>query len=865
MSMFLLLLLWSPARGLPVEPDGSDSTVLDPRIVSQFHAEAGFSEEEGPQFNNLVLDMTMGRLYIGAVNRLYQLDQDLELLMETVTGPHPDSPHCFAKLSCPSGVNREMSNNVNKALLIDYGDSRLIDCGSIFQGLCTVRSLNNISVVEAEIMEPVVANNPTASTVAFISPGTPNYMKQVMYVGVTYTGEGPYRSEVPAVASRSLDSGSFFQIAQTTETTGTRMFVNSLARERYPINYIHGFNSEGFSYFLTTQMMETRPSPYHSRLVRVCDEDSAYNSYTEIPIQCVSQDLNYTLVQAAYVGKPGSDLAAELGITPQDDVLFGVFSTPDQSEGELTSKPSQQSALCVYSLKSIRSMFTNNIQKCMSGEGMRGLDFISPSTRCINTKLTIGEEFCGLDVNNPLGGKLPVTATPVVTFPTLLTAVTATSTSEFTVAFLGTGDGRLRKVAVESPIGGSEYADIEIASGSSVRSKLLLDLKRDHIYVMTDNALSKVKVHECEQYTDGNQCLEAQDPYCGWCSLGNKCSLREECQDAGLSPLNWISYKSFRSTRITSVSHSNSYSYHIQITQARTLNLEIDNLPDISGNYYCAFSFTALGQVLVNAARRTNKGVSCTTPRTSHIPEIPYGETHIISKLSVRGESGPDFATTNFTFFDCNSHSSCTTCVSSLFPCDWCVYGNQCTHDKNENCRNDLFVSGINSIAPGRRTGPDFCPRITAAPGLSNEVLVSSGLQKSIRVQMDHIPYLFLQSRFVCQFNIEGRVSSVNAEIMDDTIICDEMDFTYTSRGPNITATFKVIIMGRDGMKLLDNPDNIHVVIYRCEDMADNCEMCHNLNEKYQCGWCRETETCEVKAQCGSDDHLSWIGRDDTC
>ena len=33
---------------------------------------------------------------------------------------------------------------------------------------------------------------------------------------------------------------SVFQIAQTAVTTGTRMFVNSLARERYPINYIHG-------------------------------------------------------------------------------------------------------------------------------------------------------------------------------------------------------------------------------------------------------------------------------------------------------------------------------------------------------------------------------------------------------------------------------------------------------------------------------------------------------------------------------------------------------------------------------------------------------------------------------------------------
>ena len=54
------------------------------------------------------------------------------------------------------------------------------------------------------------------------------------------------------------------------------MFVNSLARERYPINYIYGFESEGFSYFLTSQMRHTSPSPYHSKLVRVCHDDSDY-------------------------------------------------------------------------------------------------------------------------------------------------------------------------------------------------------------------------------------------------------------------------------------------------------------------------------------------------------------------------------------------------------------------------------------------------------------------------------------------------------------------------------------------------------------------------------------------------------------
>ncbi|KAL7289763.1 hypothetical protein TKK_0016364 [Trichogramma kaykai] len=60
---------------------------------------------------------------------------------------------------------------------------------------------------------------------------------------------------------------------------------------------------------------------------------------------------------------------------------------------------------------------------------------------------TIGEDFCGLDVNTPLGGREPMTAVPVLTFEdTLLTAVAATSTSDYTVVFLGTSKGRLKKV-----------------------------------------------------------------------------------------------------------------------------------------------------------------------------------------------------------------------------------------------------------------------------------------------------------------------------------------------------------------------------------------------------------------------------------
>ncbi|KAJ8668998.1 hypothetical protein QAD02_000257 [Eretmocerus hayati] len=62
---------------------------------------------------------------------------------------------------------------------------------------------------------------------------------------------------------------------------------------------------------------------------------------------------------------------------------------------------------------------------------------------------TIGEDFCGLDVNTPLGGREPMTAVPVLTFDeTLLTAVAATSTSDYTVVFLGTSEGHLKKFSI---------------------------------------------------------------------------------------------------------------------------------------------------------------------------------------------------------------------------------------------------------------------------------------------------------------------------------------------------------------------------------------------------------------------------------
>lgn len=528
------------------------------------------------------------QVFIGGVNRVYQLSPDLEIVATAITGPQNASTFCTPS-ECPAHIVRRLTDNINKVLLIDYSTSRLITCDSVFQGTCAVRNLQNVSHIEEQVQEAVVANNDSLSTVAFIAPGPPSPpVTNVMYIGVTYTGNSVYRSEIPAVASRSLEKGKMFQIASSAVTTGTRIFINSYARESYLVNYVYGFSSERFSYFLTTQLKHnshSAPKEYITKLVRICQEDSNYYSYTEIPVDCISEvqgGTKYNLVRAAYLGKPGADLAENLGITAQDDVLYAVFSV---GKGDV---PTNRSALCVYSLKAIRRKFMQNIKSCFNGNGPRGLDFISPNMNCVLTKLqTISEDFCGLDVNSPFGGEQPIAAVPVTLIGSQLTAVAATRTSGYTVVFIGTQDGHVKKVVVESGTSATEYADIVVdaeaaaaaaagengtgggGSGGAVNSDMHFDGQELNLYVMTERRVAKVKVHDCTVFGTCGACLGAKDPYCGWCSLENKCSLRSMCQDDTNDPLFWVSYKTGKCTTIMNVSP-----HQLQRTTARTVRTE---------------------------------------------------------------------------------------------------------------------------------------------------------------------------------------------------------------------------------------------------------------------------------------------------
>lgn len=866
---------------------------------------------EDPDFdNNTLLHLTIDeqsgqkRVYIGAVNKIYQLSSDLKLEAQAIMGPAPDDYECPVTRNCPN-IERKLMDYYNKALVIytpssinspttmtatfpnsNYNrmssssftpflstspqqqqqqqqTSMLISCGTLYQGSCALHNLDNITNYDIPANESVVANSPTASSVAFIAPGPYRYAP-ALYVGASYTGLGPYNTEVPAVSSRSLQPESIFNFVSSNVASGTRLTVNSLSKHHFPITYIYGFSSKNFSYFVTVQKKSaTSPKPFITKLVRVCQKDVNYHSYVEVPLDCrvlLPNDsyIDYNLAQAAYVGYPGLNLAQSLDISTNDEVLYVAFAK-SKNKRDIYNEPSQESALCIYSLPSIRRIFTQNIRSCFNGNGQQGLDFISNTQPCAVTSVQISDDFCGSDANNLISGSIPIETSPVIEYKNVyLTAVAASPTSDFTVAYLGTSNGQLRRLIIENARKAHEYsvATIDTEIKSPINPDIRFDRRdktADFIYVMNDKKVYLIKVQECNSYKNCAECLGAHDPHCGWCSLENRCSIKSSCSGANQDSLYWLSYRSGKCTTITSVMPP-----QIQKTTTRKLVLTIDNLPSVGGDLLCGF--TTQGKTEFTKVERRLTSISCETPNTDVLPALGESSHDLVSKLSVRMVDGPDFTATNFTFFDCSSYTTCTECVSSPYPCDWCVAGHRCTHDTGENCRDDILVTGVNQIGPSKRSGPSHCPRINTTTD-SSEILVAAGLPRRIQVKVHEIPELLNKRQFSCQFNVEGRVRQVDAKLLDSLIFCDPMEFTYTSMVPNITASFAIIW---ENSKPLDNPYNIHVLVYQCSAMADNCGFCLELPEKYSCGWCKESNSCQIQEHC-QQQRPSFLISSDTC
>ncbi|XP_029471016.1 plexin-A4 isoform X1 [Rhinatrema bivittatum] len=796
-------------------------------------------------FNHLVVDNRTGHIYLGAVNWIYKLSNDLKVLVSHQTGPDEDNPKCYPpKIVQHCDEQLTSTNNVNKMLLIDYKENRLIACGSLYQGICKLLKLDDLFKLGEPFhkKEHYLSGVNESGSVFGVIVSHSN-VDDKLFIATAVDGKPEY---FPTISSRKLtknpEADGMFTYVFHDEFVASMIKIPSDTFTIIPdfdIYYIYGFSSGNYVYFLTLQPEMTFPpgsttkeQVYTSKLVRLCKEDTAFNSYVEVPIGCEKNGVEYRLLQAAYLSKAGSILARSLGIGPNDDVLFTIFSKGQKKR--MTSL--DESALCVFVLKEINNRIKERLQSCYKGEGTLDLAWLKvKDISCSSALLTIDDNFCGLDMNAPLGVSEMVRGFPIFTEDRdRMTSVIAYVYKEHSLAFVGTKSGKLKKIRVDSPTSGAlQYEIIQVVDAGPILRDMAFSVDHEFLFLMSEKQLTRVPVESCGQYVTCGECLGSGDPHCGWCVLHNTCTRKERCERSQ-EPRRFAS-EMRQCVRLTV--HPN----NISVSQYNVLLvLEAYNVPELSAGVNCTFQDLSEmdGTVVGNQIR-------CVSPAEKEVPRIitENGDHQVVQLQLKSKETGMTFATTSFVFYNCSVHNSCLSCVESPYQCHWCKYRHVCTHDP-QTC----------SFQEGRVKVAEECPQLLQA----EKILVPVDMVKPITLKAKNLPQPQSGQRgYECILNIKGSEQRVPAlRFNSSSVQCQNNSYSYEGMEINSLPVELTVVWNGDFS--IDNPAQNKVHLYKCGAMRESCGLCLKADPDFECGWCKGEDKCTLRQHCQIPDN-QWL------
>uniref|UniRef100_A0A8D2NTT0 Plexin-A2 n=1 Tax=Zosterops lateralis melanops TaxID=1220523 RepID=A0A8D2NTT0_ZOSLA len=776
------------------------------------------SENRDWTFNHLTVHRGTGAVYVGAINRVYKLSGNLTILVAHKTGPEEDNKSCYPPLIVqPCSEVLTLTNNVNKLLIIDYSENRLLACGSLYQGVCKLLRLDDLFI----LVEPshkkehyLSSVNKTGTMYGVIVRSEGEDGK--LFIGTAVDGKQDY---FPTLSSRKLPRDPESSAMLDYELHSD--FVSSLIKipsdtlalvSHFDIFYIYGFASGNFVYFLTVQpetpegvsINSASDLFYTSRIVRLCKDDPKFHSYVSLPFGCVRGDTEYRLLQAAYLSKPGEVLARALNITAQEDVLFAIFSKGQKQYHH----PPDDSALCAFPIRTINAHIKERLQSCYQGEGNLELNWLlGKDVQCTKAPVPIDDNFCGLDINQPLGGSVPVDG------------VTSSSTEG---------------------VFSCRYSSTEGVWVSHRSTALRVCGSPGCVFPLQ---VSRVPVESCEQYTTCQECLSSGDPHCGWCSLHHMCSPRDRCERAE-EPFRFAG----SITQCLSVAvqpSSISVSEH-----SLPLSLWVKDAPDLSAGVSCLFGNLSEVEGQVSGSR-----VVCVSPPAKDVPAIPVDQDWFGVLLQLKSrETGRTFVSTEFKFYNCSAHQLCLSCVNSAFRCHWCKYRNLCTHDPT-TC----------SFQEGRINVSEDCPQLFP----TEEILIPVGEVKPITLKARNLPQPQSGQRgYECVLSIQGIIHRVPAlRFNSSSVQCQNSSYLYDGMDiSNLAVDFAVVW---NGNFVIDNPENLKVHLYKCAAQRESCGLCLKADPKFECGWCSAEGRCSLRPHCGSpgpaQPWLHWAGHNVKC
>ncbi|XP_016149516.1 plexin A3-like [Sinocyclocheilus grahami] len=782
---------------------------------------------------HLTVHHKTGEVFIGAINRVYRLSANLTEMRSHQTGPVEDNAKCYPPPSVrPCTQKLESTDNVNKLLLVDYAGNRLVACGSIWQGVCQFLRLEDLFKLgephhrKEHYLSGAKEPDGMAGVVVGDDDGDLKKKKKGdsrLFIGSAIDGKSEY---FPTLSSRKLvadeEKMEMFSLVYQDEFVSSQIKIPSDTLSQYPafdIYYVYGFSSRTYIYFLTlqldtqlTQVDATGEKFFTSKIVRMCSNDTEFYSYVEFPLGCTKDGVEYRLVQAAYKHRPGKILAQALGLSEDEDVLFVIFSQGQKNR----ANPPRETVLCFFTLHQINLAMRERIKSCYRGEGKLSLPWLlNKELPCINTPKQIGDDFCGLVLNQPLGGLRVIEGTPLFDDRTDgMASVAAYTYGGHSVVFVGTRSGHLKKIRVDGIPPPSEnallYETVPVVEGSPILRDMVFDPDYQYIYLLSDKQVSRLPVESCSQYSSCKTCLGSGDPHCGWCVLHNKQQLvmgTGYCRQE-VSGYCWLT----ATPRCLSAIIMAFCSLLYWMNSRQRVGCVQSKPGEEEQRWLCKKAVGVILPVPTSGMFQTGAEDLFFLPRAKR----DYTE-------------------------QCSSR--CSSCVSSPFPCNWCKYRHICTNNVAE-C----------SFQEGRVSSAEGCPQILP----SSDILVPAGIIRPITLRARNLPQPQSgQKNYECVFKIQGKVQRIPAVRFNSSCIqCQNTSYWYEGNEMgDLPVDFSIVW---DGDFPIDKPSSMRALLYKCEAQRDRGTLCLKADSMFECGWCLADKKCLLKQHCPSPEH-NWM------
>ncbi|KAM6962226.1 plexin-B2a [Tautogolabrus adspersus] len=787
--------------------------------------------------NNVVSDPHTGRLYVGAVNFLYQLNPDLVEESQTEMGPKRDNRQCTPPVTdaCEEAVD---TDNHNKLLLVHRAKDVLVVCGSVFRGICSLRNLSNVEQLlyfsdtkgEKSYVASAEESVSVVGVTSYFTKDRDNFT--VFLVGKGY---GSHDS-TKLISTRILqDYGDWVVFDSIIEASAVQANPFVL---RYLHDFRFAFKDGGFVYFLFSRTLGVQDTKNFTFISRMCEDDQGYYSYTELQLNCSASN-KYNKVQAAYVATPGEVLAQSMTrstqygpVSASDKVLFVTFTSDED--------PST-SAMCMYPLRSINKKLVEIIGACYSKNGIineKSAVYSPYSSKydelcSSNNQNNMAEKYmCGAEfLPSPLASKAEFALkdeTPLIR-KGHMTAVAVAVEMGHAVAFLGTASGEVLKVHLSAnpEVYGRVSGEV---NGDKVNKNLLFDSSQQHLYITREKKITKVPVQACHLKTDCQSCVSMKDPYCGWCVLEGKCTRKQEC-NRSMEENTWLWSPNQQCVKIQAYDPPN-----LSCKKTQMVDITIPTLPRLrqSDKLQCKFG-TKTYDAVIDIHSQTQ--VTCSLPQPGDIPTTQDEQDYVSVQVNVLVNDRIVVASGEYHFYNCaatirkNQNSPCIACVTSKWGCQWNTQDRSCSDS-------DAAVSGGHVVIPQK---PDSCPQFESPEPL----LIPVGFEIPISFQGRNLD------------NYMGQRFTIGTELMkfSKTVIQEQgskfkftgYEFSYDKQ-QEVNVSFH--IKDRDTERKIDS--TLTVVLYNCSVGREDCSLCKHADAKYQCVWCAATRTCVYRELCQS-------------